>query len=402
MGKLFIKGFIPILILAAGFISGAWFIVNPDEAQKRPKPEAQALLVETDQPESGSYPAHVEAMGQVRPAMEIELKSLVSGEIVQTADEFVPGGFFKAGDMILSVDPADYELAVKKQEAILLQAQADYDLEMGRQSVAKDEMKILERTTGHILENPDLALRKPQLTQAQAELDKAKSDLDSARLDLARTKITAPFNALVVERQATQGDKINAGETLASLVSTDEYWVEVSLPVSDLSWIDVPVKAGDPGSPVTIFLDNGRGQRKGHVARLTGSLDQSSRLATVLVSVEDPLGRESEEKTSPLILGDYVRARIEGQTIHEAVRIPHAWLRDGNVVWVKDGERLAIHPVKLTYEDIDYAYINDGIDMNSDIITSDISVPVDGMKVRTVDEARGEVMEKMNMPKGLE
>ncbi len=394
-GKLLGKGILPLVILGAGIIVGGWFFVNPDEAKKRPRPEAQALLVETGRPEAGSFPAIVEAMGQVRAAVEIDLKSQVGGEIIVTEEEFIPGGFFKEGDTILDIDPSDYELAVKKQEAVLRQVQADYDLEMGRQSVAKDELKILERTTGRKPETPDLALRRPQLAQAQAEIEKAQSDLDDAKLDLSRTRVMAPFNALVTERDATLGDKVSAGETLATIVSTDEYWIEISVPVTDLQWLDIPKRAGDKGSAAKIILDGGRGERSGYLLKATGALDAQSRLATLLISVPDPLFLEQPENSAPpLILGDYAKVVMEGRALHDMTRLPLSWVRDGNVVWLKKDGKLIYQNVQVVYEDRDYAYVSEGLAEDDEIVISDIAVPVKEMKIRTAGEARAAVSQK--------
>jgi len=392
------KSLLPVIILAVGLGLGAWFMTNPDEAQKGRKPEAQALLVETGHAEDGTFPAYIEAMGQVRPAREVTLKARVAGEIVSTAPEFIPGGHFAQGEEILKIDPADYALAVQKQKAVLAQAKADYDLEMGRQSVAQDELAIIERTTGRKPESPDLALRKPQLAQAQAELKKAGSDLETAQLNLSRTSLQAPFNALVTARAAVAGDKISSGETLATIVSTDEYWIEISVPVHDLAWLDIPQKSGEQGSAATIILDGGRGERTGNLLRLTGALDAESRLATLLVSVPEPL---RADEGPPLILGDYARVVLQGKTMDGALRVPLGWVRDGNIVWVRKDGRLTYNPVSILYEDRQYAYIGAGLSKDDEIVASDIAVPAEGMKIRTPAEARSDVMDKMQSSRGL-
>ena len=66
-------------------------------------------------------------------------------------------------------------------------------------------LAVMEATTGRRISDTSLALRQPQLAQAQADLESARTDLDQARLDLKRTRIRAPFNALVLSRQAELG-----------------------------------------------------------------------------------------------------------------------------------------------------------------------------------------------------
>ncbi len=387
MGKLVFKIVFPLLVLVIGAGVGVWFFSHPDEAKKRQHPPAQEFLVETGHAEFGNYAVNIEAMGQVMPAMEISLKPQISGEIIIASSELVPGGFLLEDDPVLYIDIEDYELVVKKQSALLKQAEADYRLEMGRQDVAHDELEILARTTGKKLENTALALRAPQLDQARAEMDKAQSELDMAKLDLRRTKITSPFNALVIDRQVTLGDKVTTQDTLATLVNTDEYWIELSVPVNELKWLIVPGEKS-AGSAATIIMDGGRGQREGKLLKLTGTLDQESRFAGLLVSVSDPLllNTENDEGALPLILNDYVKVILEGKRLEKAARIPLSWLRDGNIVYVAQSDGvLEFRSVEVAYEDRDYTYITSGLSKDDSIIFSNIPVPVDGMKVKAID-----------------
>ncbi|MCB9988449.1 MAG: efflux RND transporter periplasmic adaptor subunit [Rhodospirillales bacterium] len=381
------KGLLPLLVLAVGLGIGAWFFSHPEEAKKRPPQPAQALLVETGQPEGGQFNALIEAMGQVIPAVDAELKAQVSGEIINTAAEFVPGGTFLKGEPVLMIDPEDYELAVRKQEAILKQAQADFQLEQGRQDIAKDELALLAKTTGKKLDNPKLALRAPQLAQAQAEIDKAQADLDTAKLALRRTTITAPFDALAIARHATLGDKVSTGESLATLVSTDTYWVELSVPVNVLPWLSyspTPLRNGI-GSPAVIKTSNG--SRKGHLLKWTGALDPDTRLATVLVSVVDPLMLDKAIPGAPqLTLYDYVSVTLEGRRFaSDTLRIPLQWLRDGGKIWLIEDGKLVSRSVKIIYEDRTHAYVTEGLDKDDRIVTSGIAVPVEGMALRTAE-----------------
>ena len=387
-----LKPFLPLLVLLGGIAITALFILNPNEAKKRPKPEEQGMLVTTTTTETGDYTIELEAMGQIVPAMEVALKPQVSGTVEFIADSFVPGGFFRMGDPILHIDPEDYAKNKKKQEALLKQAEADYALEMGRQSVARRELDILAKTTGKKLERPNLALREPQLAQARAELEKAQAELDAAKLMLARTTIHAPFNALVTERFVTLGDTVSNQTTLATLVNTDEYWVKISVPTQHLQWLKLATaKTHDP-SPAHILFGEGNASREGYLLRMVGTLDPQSRLADLLVAVPDPLllvGPKQMQDKQPLILGDYVTVKLEGKTLTHVTRLPIQLLRDGNVLWIEKAGTLEIRPVTPLYEDRHYVYFDQGIAPEDQIISSNIPVPVEGMRVRlqSTDEA---------------
>lgn len=378
--KLF-KIILPVAVIAGGIFVALWYVENPPTVERRPAPPPMALPVETSVAEQGDYTVTIEAMGQVIPSTNAQIRPQVGGEIIATSDAFVPGGFFAQDAVMLEIEPADYALAVKKQQALLQQAEAAYRLEMGRQEVAKNELEMLERTTGKKPENTALALRRPQLDQARAEMEKAKADLDTAQLALSRTAVKAPFNALVTERRAVRGDRVAAQEIVATLAGTDEYWVELSVPLEDLRWLDFP-------APAEIVLDGKRGTRQAQLLRMTGRLDEASRLAAVLVAVPDPmlLSEDADKADFPLMLGDYVRVHIKGKILTNAVRVPLAWLRDGGVVWTERDGLLTFNAVEILREDRDYAYLASGLEAGELVVTSDIGVPVEGMKIRSSAE----------------
>jgi len=385
--KLF-KFILPVAVVAGGIFAALWYVENPPVVERRPAPPASALPVETALAESGDYTVVIEAMGQVIPATSAQIRPQVGGEIIDAAESFAPGGFFAQDAVMLSIEPADYELTVKKQQAVFQQAEAAYRMEMGRQEIAKNELAMLERTTGKKPENTALALRRPQLDQAQAEMEKAKADLDTAQLALTRTAVKAPFNALVTERRAVRGDRVGAQDIIATLAGTDEYWVTLSVPLGDLRWMDFP-------APAEVQMDGGRGMRKAQLLRMTGTLDSASRLAAVLVSVPDPmlLAEDAPAEALPLMLGDYVQVHISGKQIKNSVRVPLEWLRDESIVWTVQDGMLTFNTVTILHEDREYAYITAGLSAGDVIVTSDISVPVEGMKIRISDAA---VTESMN------
>jgi len=383
------KSIFSLIIMAVAIAVGVWFFSNPETANKRGEKKVRALLVDIDTPEYGNYTAQIQAMGQVVPALEVTLKSLVAGEILAMNKEFLPGGIVNKGDVLLNIDSESYEINLQRQEAVHRQSKADYALELGQQSVAKDELKILARSIGKEIKNPSLALRAPQLEQAKAAQKIALADVNAAKLEVKRTRITAPFNAIITERFVVQGDKISTADSLATLVNTDAYWVELSVPIDDLRWLDIPRGKQSKASSATVKMDGNRGEYKGEVLKLAGSLDSQSRLATLLIKVDDPIGINTKSTDAtpklPLTLADYVTVILDGKSMENVIRIPLSWLRDGNIVWVNENGKLAFKKIEAIHSDLNYLYVSEGLNAQDAIVTSHITVPVEGMDLRIAE-----------------
>lgn len=390
----FLRAFIALSIIGGGLSIAAWFTLNPAHTGKVTTHEKKITYVTTMPISFGNYPVRIDAMGKVSAAKEMALKSQVSGEIISVSEHFIPGGFFRAGETILKIDPSDYKLAVKSARASVNQANAAFRLEEGQQQIAKNEIEILQRNTGKTLKSTDLALRKPQLEQAKATLDAAKASLDGAFLDLKRTKLTAPFDVIVTERNTDLGNIVTAQSALATLVATDEYWVTLDVPLSDLPWLSFPTNTV-LATKALITLGDLRGTREGEIFNQSGVVDENTRLTSVLVRVVDPLlindgandGANNVGVSSPLTLGDYVPVTLIGKTLEGAARIPPHYIHqsdEGNfdVVWLAQGGRLVIQPIVIAYKDRNYAYVTGGLDYNSALITSNIVTPVSGMDIK--------------------
>lgn len=385
------RAIISVAILLAAGAFAFYFVSKPAKTENDKKEDVYVVRVDTVPVELSRHAFVIEALGQVRAAEDIELRTRVSGEIIATSDNFVPGGFFEAGDEILKIDPADYALDVQMSKAALAQAKATLEVEKGQQEIARDELSLLQDTMGKKLRSTDLALRKPQMEQAQASVDSAKAQLEMSQLNLSRTTITAPFNALLVERMKKIGDVVSAQDVIASLASTGVYWIELEVPVNHLQWIRF-ADENQNGSTATVEMAAGMGTREAYVRNMVGRVDAQSRLAQIIVEVPDPLLRNSTKQTASgkLILDDYVRVIIQGGTGEQlTARIEQRHLRDGNTVWLKRDDALVIQPVRIVYQDRKYAYVSDGLRDGDLLITSGITTPVDGMAVssRTTDKA---------------
>jgi len=370
------------LIILIGVAGYRYMITNKQKVTRRP-PEKSVQVVRVLPLHPESYTITIEAMGSVIPSREIVLKVPVAGEIISMHKDFSEGGLLEAGITILQIDPKDYQLTLQQKQRALSSAEYELSLEQGRQNVAQKEWDLLygEAKAGEV--ESSLALRKPHLVKVQADIKASRAELEQAKVNLDRTTVRAPFNTLVRNKYVDTGSFVSSQEKLANLVGTDEYWVQVSLPVERLQWITIPAKDNDPGSSADVYYRQGM-KRQGKVLRLLADLSKEGRMARLLVSVKDPLGLQAEEANlAPLLIGEFVRVSIEGQQLENVYRIPRTALRNNSSIWlVRDDNTLDIHPVQTLWRDEEHVLIRDGLQPGDLLIVSNLAVPVDGMGVR--------------------
>lgn len=385
-GKL-TRAVLPIMIIALGICCGVYLIKTRPVAEKR-RPEPQVTRVDVMAAVKGVNKVIIPAMGTIQPARQVDLSAQVSGKIIDVSSEFVPGGRFLEGQLIVSIDPADYKLLTEQRSSDLQAAQAEYRIEQGQQAIAKHGYELLGETFSD--EDEEFVLRKPQLSAKEAAVDMAKAKLAQARIDLTRTTVTAPFNCMIIERFADKGTSVNVGGKLVSIVGIDEYWIEVSVPMDELKWLVIPDNRSAKGSKAKVFTpgSNGSGAyRTGYITAIRGNLEESSRMARVIISIKKPLETDAEGKAAaPMLIGAFVKAQIEGIPLAGSVKIPRKALRDGGIIWIygKD-DTLEIREAAPAYKDSEYVYFSKGIEDGELIITSDIPAAIESMRLEIAD-----------------
>jgi RND family efflux transporter MFP subunit len=390
----FYKFLVVILIIGAGLAVSMALIYTKPKATRKPvsivTPPVE--IIETCLKDQRIT---VSAMGTLIPAREIVLQPQVSGTVVWQNDTMVPGAHVAKGELLVRIDNRDYLLALEQQKSAVAKAQVALKTEKGRRAVAEREWNLLEGEIKTTEEGRELALRIPQAEDARASLRSAESALEKAELNLERTEIRAPFNALILEEFADVGQQLSPGTRIATMVGTDEFWVQASIPLSDLAWIKIPGVNSTEGSPAFIIQKNGyyNIKRKGTVRQLLGNVDPKGRMARVIVSVKDPLGlkAEGQETVFPLLLGSYVKVEIQGQLAKNVCAIPRSALREGNRVWLlTDDDRLQFIDVEVVWTRENDVFIKNGFQEIVRIITSRIPAPVEGMKLRIFDGKEGD------------
>jgi multidrug resistance efflux pump len=214
----------------------------------------------------------------------------VAGRIVEV--DVVDNRYVRKGDLLMVIDPTNYEIAVSQGEAAVLQAQAgvqNIDAQMAiQQTQINASQAQLDRSQAELvfaqqqasrfqtlakggwgsvqnaqqstsqlhqqeaalqtaLQNLNMARQqvqslKAQRMSAEGSLAQAKAGLRQAQVNLERTRILSPVDGYVTNLLAQLGDFLNTGASAVSLVDADSYWVDGYFEETTIA----PIRVGDP------------------------------------------------------------------------------------------------------------------------------------------------------------
>ncbi|MBF0449265.1 MAG: efflux RND transporter periplasmic adaptor subunit [Candidatus Magnetomorum sp.] len=373
--------FILCLIILSSAVAVTIYLKNSRIKPKKKQPVPMLTYVNVIPAHLTDQSVKINASGTVVPARELTVKSRVSGEIVYVHPELIEGGMISKGTEIIRIDPDDYELAIIKAKRDVIQAEYALKLEQGHQAVALQEWSLMHKGKE---KNPsadtDLILRKPHLAKVKGDLAAAQADLKKAELNLQRTKIVVPFNAFVRSKHIEVGSQVSLQEGLVDLVGTDNYWIQVAMPLDRLKWIDIPVNRSDQGTYVTVTYQN-IFSINGRVIKCLGELETQGHMAQLIVQVDGP-SAITKTQAPPLLIGEYVSVQLSGKSLKNACQLPRIALRHNQWIWVALPDKtLDIRTVGVGFRDTDEVFIEKGLSNGDQVIVSEISAPVQGMKL---------------------
>jgi len=377
------KIILPVAILVAGIALTLVMIKSRAPVPTRP-PREFAPLVQSHVVEHTRHRFTVAANGTVAPRTESVLVAEVAGQVLAAAVTFASGGFFEEGDVMVRIDPVDYELAVVAARGEVAQARVTAELERARAEVAKEEWEDLGGS-----ENAKLATRELQVEQAQAALAAAKASLRQANRNLQRATIRAPYACRVREKLVDVGRYVTPGTPVARIFAIDHAEIRLPIPDADLAFLDLPVdyrgeRDDSPGPVVRLRAEFAGAEREwtGRIVRVEGEIDPVTRMVNVVAQVDDPYARIDGRTVLPV--GLFVDAEILGYEIDDAVVLPRTALRNTNTVYIIDAEnRLRFREVELLRATRRKVVVGGGLTPGERVCVTNLEAVTDGMKVRT-------------------
>ena len=383
--KILIQAILAILIIVIG-VTGFSKLKAGKKAIEKQNPEVPLPMVRVVTVSTGSMQIIITGQGSAKPVQEIQLVPQINGKVVDVASSLVNGGMFRKNDILLSIEPVDYEIAVTLAEARVKEAESLFKLAQEESAAAGEEWRQHNSNE----EPPPLVIKEPQLDAAKAMLEAERSNLKEARLNLERTRLTAPFNGRVVSENVDIGQYVSPGQSLATLHATDAAEIVIPLEDADLFWFDIPNFTTDSpkgaNAEVKAVVAGKKIKWPGRVVRSEGRINELTRMHNVVVQVEKPYAT-----LPPLTAGQFVEIEIYGRTLNHATVIPRAAIREGQIVWVvnRKESRLYFRKVDVARSTHDGLVIEDGLSNNEMVVISSLKAVSNSMKIRFVESNGG-------------
>lgn len=294
-----------------------------DVSRRDATPPTQLVSIETVI--VGSETAEVVAFAEVRPRWAAEIRSAVSGRVIEVQKNALAGERVSEGATLIKIEDTQYVAGIAAAELALEEARLDLLRAENDATVARKQFERDGTTAPN-----DLALKLPQLRIAKRAVTSAEAQVAAARRQLENTTIKAPFSGFVTERFVSLGQSMSAGERLIMLVDDRRFDLTVELGRNDWALLQQPAS----GLSARVLDQEGELIAEARIRRGGGFLDESSRQYKVFLEIDDA-------QSTAVLSGDFLQVALPGKAIQKALNIPETALTREGFVWhLDDDDRL--------------------------------------------------------------
>jgi len=369
-----IIGSVVVLIVAAGLGWLAWHLTKPDAAPGASGPGrgAPATTVGVATAERADIPVVLEALGTVTPVATVTVRPQVGGVLQKVL--FQEGQMVKAGQLLATIDPRQYEMA-------LMQASG----QRRRDEAQLDSAKVTLQRFRTLLEQDSIARQEVDtqaalVKQLEGTVMGDRAAEGTARLNLGYSRIVAPISGRVGLRVVDVGNVVGANDAKGIVVITQVSPIDVQFAVPQDRVPDVQARVSEGAVLPVTALDRMR----------AGTLD-AGRFLTLDNQIDTQTGTvrakaRFDNAKFTLFPNQFVNVRLLLRTIRGGVMVPVSALRHGSngdfVYVLNTAERTAaLRPVTRGQATVDKVEITAGLQAGEKVITEGADRLKDGAKV---------------------
>ena len=407
------KILLPVLLIAASLAGASYLRATKPDVM--PSEEVEAVwAVRAALIEHRDHRPVLDLFGELVPGREVILRSKVPGEVIEASPKLREGGRFEKGEVLLRIDPFDYQAAIDDILAQIAEAEArraellanrateelmlDLDreqLELVQRDVQRferlaqspaaseksldDAMIASSRQTATVGQREQsLLVLDARLAQQDAAIERLAVAKRRAERDLADTVFKAPFDGVIADAGAELGQTLNGSDVIGRLIDDQQLEISFQLASSEFGrlWqnglIGRKIRGRWALGDIAFILP-------ATIARVIPAIDPASGGVTVFATIDD------QHRDIPLRPGAFIEVEMEDRLYQDVVELPASALFGRNKVYVIEDDRLRETVVDLVAMRGDRVLITTDIAEGAKVVVSRLAEIGPDLKVEIVE-----------------
>ena len=321
-------------------------------------------------------PVLLDALGTVLSMVTATVRPQVSGVITQVL--FTEGQMVKKGQLLATIDPRPFEIALQQMVGARLRDEAQ--LENARVQLQRYQTLLGQDS----IARQDVDTQAAMVKQLEGTIVIDRSNENTARLNLAYCRIVSPVAGRVGLRPVDPGNYVGTGDTAGVAVVTQVAPIDVAFSVPQDRVPEILARAGDGAKMAVTAFDRTRTKKldEGTFSTLDNQID----VQTGTVKAKARFANAG----ATLFPNQFVNVRLLLRMVEGAVVIPVTALRTGTsgdfVYVLKDDRTVSVRPVQRGVATSDVIAIAKGLDAGERVVTEGGDRLKEGARVQLASE----------------
>ena len=363
--------FIPFaIIIASIIIMIALFSLRSDPPKAPAVP--QTKIVDIEVAHLQDIESEIVGLGRLTSALPLVLFSEVSGTVMEGTVPFQPAQSFRKGDLVLKIDDRQIQLDIKSAKSEFLNAlssvlpeiKIDFPIDFDVWQSYFDQCDVYSP----LPPLPETENQKIKLYLSRFNVYKLYFSVRNLEIRLEKHYFYAPFSGSIISADLRVGSIARNGSRLGEIINLDNLEVELPIPAEDIVWIDKT-------KPVILISEEMGKQWQGTIARIGNSIDPKTQSVSLFV-------RLNISNRGEIFEGIFLKARISGKIVKNAILIPRKILYQENYIYFIKNGRLDYRPVEISRLQTDSVIVSEGISQGDTIVTEVLQGVASGMLAR--------------------